>query len=249
MSKKKENIAELRLRGRRHGAYDSNERINPIDPECPIVFIAGLNKKGKIQILQEAMNFVEEYKYNSEDRTILITSSERPRAVESKNITEDIFRKNGIEISSVCSDKLAEIAKLAIDAELTGSLLEEYSKQQKQDPGLTWMEFWAKKSHLYLNSKKVETYTAYRKKMRELVCFTQKFSQSALGKNIDVVLFFHEEGVKIISGFFGITLMEVPNATGFDLTFNPKERIMEIEVQGQKGSLTFDELDKQEEEQ
>ncbi len=228
----------------RHEKYDSNKRING----CPIKFISGLTDEGKKHMTQTAMIRAKEIGVSS-NRIILMGSSDRPRAIESKGITKNVFVKSGIKVSSEYGSAIAEISKLIVDAELTQKLLDEFGKQREQNPKLTWMEFWQYKSALYLDPSKVETFKGFEGRMNEAIKFVQDFSQRTdlpEGKQVIIVLFSHEEVVKILASLFKITVMEVPNGTGLKLTVNPEEEKMTIEVQGQIKTLTFDELNKME---
>ena len=225
----------------RHGDPDYKvDGPRPLDPRQPIQFEGKLKEEGENQIKLASCELVEGFGDMSEKSAIL-ASSPRRRAVESSAILERVLVESGISISKLESE---EVQKLLVDANLTGELLEEYSKRLEQDKNLTWMEFWISESG---NFKNVESATDFKERMKSLIMYFQNFSQKAdLSKNeaITVVCLTHEEEIKILASIFGISILIVPNGGILKLTINSQKNEMVIEVQGKKGYLNLIEEEK-----
>lgn len=219
----------------RHGAPNYEvDGPRPIDLDVPIQFEGTLKEEGKNQIILSATNLINEF---SDSRSVMTVASPRRRAFESKHIASTVWKNGGITVSNFSEPE--EIQNLLTDATLTGALLEEYNSRYNQDNNLTWMEFWINES---ANFQNVESAKDFRKRMEKLLSFFQKFSLDAKPET-NIVCFTHEEEIKVLSSLFGISVMVVPNGTGLKLTYNPEEKIVEIEVQDQKSILTFEQIE------
>jgi len=218
----------------RHGDPDYEiDGPGPLDLQQPIQFEGKLKKEGKTQIEIASCKLTKEF--GDMPKPVILTSSPRRRAVESLDVLKRVFEKYGISVSKLESE---ELQKLLTDATLTGALLEEYGKQSEQDKDLTWMEFWISESG---NFKNVESATDFKKRMKSLILYFQELDLSK-DKEIAVVCLTHEEEIKILASIFGISILIVPNGGILKLTIEKKE--MTIEVQGEKGSLSFEQFNR-----
>jgi len=213
----------------RHGEANYDLEPRPLDLKLPIQFEGLLTQKGENEIILSANNFI-----NVLRGPVQVISSPRKRAVESLSIARKIWEISEISVSDFPESR---VQNLLTDATLTGALLEEYNARYSQDNNLTWMEFWINESAKFHN---VESAKDFRKRMEALLSFFQNRSQAK--NQTDIVCFTHEEEIKVLSSLFGISVMVVPNGTGLKLTYNPEEKIVEIEVQDQESILTFEQI-------
>ena len=213
----------------RHGDPDYEiDGPRPENLQEPIQFEGKLKIVGENQIVLAANDLVNEISSN-----VYVVSSPRRRAVESLNIARQVWENCGIAVSDF--PHLEKVQTLLTDATLTGELLKEYRKIVEQDNNITWMEFWLNESANFHN---VENAEDFRKRMEKLLSFFQKFSLDAKPET-NIVCFTHEEEIKVLSRLFGISVTVVPNGTWLKLVFDPKEKTVEIEVQGERETLTF----------
>ncbi|MCK5475707.1 MAG: hypothetical protein KAI71_03965 [Candidatus Pacebacteria bacterium] len=205
-----------------------------LDLEAPIQFEGKLKEEGKNKIKLASCNLATEFG-NMPEKSVILASSPRRRAVESSVILERTLVESGISVSRLESK---ELQKLLTDATLTGELLEEYGKQAEQNKNLTWMDFWINKSGDFKN---VESAVDFKERMRDLILYFQNFSQET---NSTIVCLTHEEEIKILAKIFGISILIVPNGGTLKMIINPEEMI--VEVQGKSGSLSFEQFDMKE---